>query len=185
LKVVVHAPVTGLHESVVQGSKSLQPAPGAENWHPVAGLQVSVVHRLPSLQTMALPWQTPLVHLSLTVHTVPSEHANVLFANTHPDAGLHESVVQGLLSLQLWGAPTQEPWLQKSPTVHALPSLQAAELLVKVQPPGLTHPSVVQGLLSLQVAPATPWQLPAMHTSTVVHTLPSLQELLLNWPWHP
>lgn len=72
---------------------------------PVAGLQVSVVHGLLSLQ--------------------------VIETCVHPVAGLHESVVQALLSLQLVAVP---PWHvppeQTSFLVHALPSLHEAVLFV-------------------------------------------------------
>src|SRR5262245_39239378 len=79
--------------------------------HPVAGLQVSVVHGLPSLQTSAVPAvQTPLWQVSLplqrfaSAHEVPFESAVAV----QPVVGLQPSVVQGLLSLQTSGAPVAQ-----------------------------------------------------------------------------
>jgi hypothetical protein len=73
---------------------------------PVAGLQVSVVQTLLSLQTRGAPgWQAPPEHTSLTVQASPSEQATVLLALTQPLAGLQVSVVHTLLSLQLNAVP--------------------------------------------------------------------------------
>ena len=97
---------------------------------PVAGLQVSVVQGLLSLQTAAVPaWQLPPPHASPVVHALPSSHGLVLLVKTQPVAGLQVSVVQALLSSQTTGAPgTQAPPPQMSPVVQALPSLHATVL---------------------------------------------------------
>ena len=50
------------------------------NTHPVAGLQLSVVQTLASLQTTAAPaWQLPPLHVSPAVQELPSSQALVLF----------------------------------------------------------------------------------------------------------
>src|SRR5439155_14353096 len=43
---------------------------------PVAGLQLSSVHTLPSLQLSGVPaWHAPAWHVSAPLHALPSEHA--------------------------------------------------------------------------------------------------------------
>jgi hypothetical protein len=150
-------PVTGLHVSVVQGLPSSQltgvPPPhvppeqmlsvvhalpvlhGAALFvctHPDAGLQLSSVHTLPSLQSTAGPgWHVPPPQTSLDVQALPSSHGAVLLAWVQPVAGLQASSVQGLLSLQLGaGPPTHVPPEHVSLAVQAFPSLQGAVLLV-------------------------------------------------------
>jgi hypothetical protein len=96
---------------------------------PVAGLQLSVVQSLVSLQTIGSPMQLPAplqesdwVQRLESLHEVP---AGVLVA-VQPVAGLQLSMVQLLVSSQNTGAP----WVQLpapsqvSPFVHALLSLQ-------------------------------------------------------------
>ena len=68
--------------------------------NPFAALHESVVHTLPSLQTIAVPVHTPPEQTSPVVHRLPSLQAAVLAVCTQPEAGLHESSVHGLLSLQ-------------------------------------------------------------------------------------
>jgi hypothetical protein len=54
--------------------------PSVPAWtQPVAGLQLSVVHGLPSLQFGAEPpWQVPPPHTSFVVHAFPSLQGAVL-----------------------------------------------------------------------------------------------------------
>ena len=170
-------PVAGLQLSVVQTLLSLQTiaVPGRQlpppqvspvvhaspssqalalfvYTHPVAGLQVSVVQMLLSLQTVAAPpWQVPAPQTSPVVQAFPSSQALVLFVNTHPEAGLQLSVVHTLPSLQTTAAPPwHEPPPQVSPDVQAFASSQAAVLFVKTQPVAGLHVSFVHTLLSLQ-----------------------------------
>ena len=126
-------PVAGLQPSVVQPlpSSQLTAAPGTHCpplhvslWvqalpssqgsvlfvcvQPLAGLQPSVVHTLPSLQPAAGPGlQAPPAHASPVVQALPSSHDALLLTWTHPVAGLQLSSVQGLPSLQLTGSLTQ------------------------------------------------------------------------------
>jgi len=148
---------------------------------PVAGLQASSVHTLPSLQLGgAPPTQTPPAQVSLVVHELPSLQATVLLVCAQPVAGLQASSVQTLASSQLGGAPpTHTPPAQVSLVVHALPSLHGAVLLVCVQPdPGL-QASSVQTLPSSQFGGAPPTHVPAAQVSPVVQALPSLQGAVL------
>jgi hypothetical protein len=120
---------------------------------PVAGLHVSVVHTLLSLQMAGEPgWHVPPPQVSSVVQASPSSQATVLFVKTHPDAGSHVSVVQGLSSLQTTAVPGwQAPAPQVSPVVHALPSSQAIVLFVKTHPVAGLQVSLVQTLPSLHV----------------------------------
>ena len=77
-------------------------------WQPVAGVQLSVVQALPSLQLRAEPAvQVPPWQVSLPLHRLASLHAVPLVteANWHPVDVLQLSVVQGLPSLQLRAEP--------------------------------------------------------------------------------
>jgi len=71
-------------------------------WHPRIGLQLSVVHALPSLQTGAVPVvHTPLWHVSSPLQRLPSAHEEP-FGSTvllHTPA-LQTSLVHGLPSVQ-------------------------------------------------------------------------------------
>ena len=116
---------------------------------PVAGLQLSVVQTLSSLQSTAVPaWQPPSLQTSPVVQAFPSLQTATLFAWEQPATGLQASVVQGLLSLQSRGTPpTQEAdALQASPVVQALPSSQVvpAGRAVCVHPPAAVHPSIFE-----------------------------------------
>jgi len=71
----MHTPLLGLHRSAVQGSWSSQ-SRGANSHSPVSGLQLSFVHRSPSLQYFEVLTQPPST------------------------VGLHSSVVQGFPSSQ-------------------------------------------------------------------------------------
>ena len=65
----------------------------------MAGSQLSVVHALLSLHTVAAPERhVPNAHTSPVVHALPSSQAFVLLAKTQPVAGLQLSVVQPLPS---------------------------------------------------------------------------------------
>jgi hypothetical protein len=157
------------------------------NTQPVAGLHVSVVHALLSLQTTAAPaWQTPPPHVSPAVQALPSLHAAVLFVNTQPVAGLQLSVVHGLLSLHTTAVPAlQTPPPHVSPAVQALPSLHAAVLFVKTQPVAGLQLSVVHGLLSLHTTAVPGLHRPPPHVSPAVQALPSLHAAVLFVKTHP
>jgi hypothetical protein len=189
---VATQPVAGLQLSAVQGLLSLhttavpahtpavhwspavhalpsvQPVPFGTGvvTQPVAGLQPSVVHWFPSLQTIAVPAQTPALHWSPEVQAVPSLQT-VPFGTlvmVHPVAGLQLSVVHALPSLQTTAVPVQTPLRHWSPEVQRLPSLQIVPFatLVVVQPvPGL-QPSTVHPFPSLQTISVPP-QIPAVH----------------------
>jgi hypothetical protein len=87
---------------VVHALPSSQAAPEFVNTQPVAGLQVSVVQVMPSLQTSGVPaTHAPPAQASPVVHAFPSVQGFVLFAKTHVSVvALHVSVVHGLPSLQ-------------------------------------------------------------------------------------
>ena len=204
--VKTHAPVAGLHASSVQALLSPQTtgAPGTQDpdehvspvvhafpslhaavllacWQPVAGLQLSSVHRLLSLHdTAAPPTQAPDEQVSPLVHAFPSSQAAVLFTYAHPVAGLQLSLVQTLLSLQVTAAtPTHVPPEQVSPVVQAFPSSQTAVLFACAQPVAGLQLSSVQGLLSLQVTAVPPTHAPPEHASPVVQAFPSSQAAVL------
>ena len=148
---------------------------------PVAGLQESVVHGLPSEHGRVPPAvHAPLMQMSLNVHTLPSEHAALVFAWTQPLIGSQVSAVQGLLSSQVAAEPgTHAPPAQTSPWVQPLLSEQPSLLNTNVQPSAGSHVSVVQGLPSLhgRLAPGT--HAPAAQTSPTVQRLLSLQPSVL------
>jgi hypothetical protein len=148
---------------------------------PDAGLQVSLVQALPSLQTTTVPpWHVPPLQASPVVQALPSSHAAELFVWAQPVAGLHESSVHGLLSLQLVaGPPWHVPPPQVSPVVHALPSSHGAVLFVATQPLAGSHESSVQGLPSSQTTAVPGWHDPPPQASPVVHALPSSHGLVL------
>jgi hypothetical protein len=87
-------------------------------------LHESLVHKLPSLQTVAAPEvHAPAEHLSPTVHALPSLHALALAANLQPATMSQLSLVHGLLSLHTTALPaTQLVPLHASPTVQTEPS---------------------------------------------------------------
>ncbi len=103
-----HAPLTQW-SLVVHGELSLQevPAAAAVNVQPFAGLQVSTVQTLPSLQPrLPVPEHVPPAQVSPVVHALPSLQLAVLFVATQaPVEGEQLSVVQTLLSLQVFGVP--------------------------------------------------------------------------------
>lgn len=148
---------------------------------PTTGSHESVVHTLPSSHAVPPePMHTPLLHVSVGVHWLPSLHGAVLLVCTQPIVGWHESSVYELPSSQLGAAPpTHAPPEQVSPVVHASPSLQGAVLAACQQPVAGEQPSVVQTLLSSQLGAGPPVHEPAEQTSLVVHWLPSSHGRLL------
>src|SRR6266481_4417480 len=95
--------------------------------HPVAGLHVSLVQTLLSLQSVGgPPTQLPPLQVSFDVHALLSLQGSLLLVWVQPVAGLQASSVQALLSSQLGGAPpVQTPFRQTSFDVHALLSLHS------------------------------------------------------------
>jgi hypothetical protein len=91
---------------------------------PVPLLHESLVHKLLSLHTVALPGlQAEAAHTSPTEHALPSLHGEVLALNAQPSLASQLSSVQGLLSLQPSTLPDlHTPLEHASPTVHTLPS---------------------------------------------------------------
>jgi hypothetical protein len=78
--------------------------------HPVAGLHVSVVQILLSLQFLAVPAQNPPAQTSLSVQALLSLHGAVLSVCMQaPVAGSQESSVQTLPSSQRTTASSQSP----------------------------------------------------------------------------
>jgi hypothetical protein len=73
----------------------------------VAGLQVSAVQGLLSLQSTPMPAHLPAVHLSPVVHALPSSHiaSSGLFTLAQPVIVSQLSIVQSLLSLHVTGVP--------------------------------------------------------------------------------
>jgi hypothetical protein len=104
---------------VVQASPSSHGALLLVLTQPLAGLQLSSVHTLLSLQFGGgPPRQEPPLQVSLVVHALPSLHGALLLACTHPMAGLQLSSVQTLLSSQFTGSLTHAWLSQCSLVVH-------------------------------------------------------------------
>ena len=123
--------------------------------------QLSVVHKLPSSHTNALPGtHAPPAHASPVVHKLPSLHGRLFVAAMQPVLVLQVSVVQGLPSSQLSMAPDWHwpPW-HASPMVQALPSEQAPEITLNTQPLAGAQLSLVHTLPSLHAIAA-----PETHT---------------------
>ena len=141
----------------MQTLPSLQVALISVCTHPVAGSQLSAVHALWSLQSVAAPGrQAPPPQTSPAVHALPSLHALDVFVWKQPEAGLHPSLVQTL------------------PSLHV-----TDDVSVNTQPVAGAHESTVHALLSLQTRVPVGWQLEERHRSPVVHALPSLQDSVL------
>jgi len=212
-----HTPVDGLQESSVHGLSSLQlvavPPTHAPPEHaspvvhafpssqaavlftnshdPVAGLQLSSVQALPSLQTVDEPGtHRPSRQLSPVVQAFPSLQALPVFGRCAqiPVSGTQASSVHGFPSSQRGPVPgTHAPPEQVSPVVQAFPSSQLAVLFAYSHSPvvGL-HASSVQPLLSLQTVGVPATQLPPEQTSPTVQALPSLQlAVLLTYSHSP
>jgi hypothetical protein len=135
-------------------------------WHPVAGLQLSVVQAFPSLQVSAVPAaQVPDWQVSAPLQALPSGQG-VPFETgvvVHPVEGLQPSVVHTLPSLHVGGVPAvQVPdWQvsapsQASPSEHDVPFATA----VLTQPVAGLQESVVHGFPSLQLGAVPAVQLP-------------------------
>ncbi len=160
----------------VHASESSQGAVLFVCTHPVAGLQLSSVQGLPSLQLSA----GPLLHLeprqlSCVVHASPSSQGSRLWMLVHPNDGLHPSLVHRFPSSHSRaGPPVHPPPEQLSCVVHALPSSQGAVFWVWVHPVAESHPSSVHALPSLQLF-AGPSHVPLAQASGAVHASPSLQ----------
>jgi hypothetical protein len=126
-------------------------------WHPVTGLQLSVVHALPSLQTRGVPpAQKPLWQVSSPLQTLPSVHDEPSASAVcwQPATGSQLSVVHEFESPQARGAPAvHEPLWQVSLPLQTLPSAHDEPFgragLLHAPP---EHTSLVQGLPSAHSA---------------------------------
>jgi hypothetical protein len=112
---------------------------------PELGLQLSVVHTLPSSgQLSAAPlMQAPPLQVSLVVQALLSLQGRLLFVLTQPELGSHVSVVQTLPSSgQLSGGPPRQAPapLQVSLVVQALLSLQGVPVGWKLSPGQMVPP---------------------------------------------
>ncbi len=151
---------------------------------PSADTQKSVVHGLPSLQTLAVPVHLPLWQASLRVQLSPSSQMLPLARGVKtqlPLVASQVSVVHALLSLQVAGEPAQTPAVHLSLAVHDLPSSQVVPsvTLVNTQLPVVaSQVSLVQPLLSVQTL-AVPPHLPLVQASLRVQARPSLQAVPL------
>jgi hypothetical protein len=147
--------------------------------HPVAGLQLSVVQGLPSLQSSGVPvvqapaWQVSLPsQRSLSAHDVPFASGLVW----QPVIGSQVSAVQAFPSLQSSGAPlVHTPAWQVSAPLQTVPSLHDVPLItgVLVHPNTGSQPSAVQGFASVQLRAVPPVQVPDWQISLPLHTSPS------------
>jgi hypothetical protein len=96
--------VPARHVEKAQASPVVQAFPSSQAivlftvTQPVAGLQLSVVQRLPSSQLSGVPTQAPPEHVSPVVQALPSLHAFTLLAWTQSPWASHVSVEQGLPS---------------------------------------------------------------------------------------
>ena len=137
---------------VVQALPSLHARLLTANTQPVPGLQLSVVHKLLSLQVIPVPAHALAAQMSPLVQALPSSQIAVLAVFRQPVAELHESVVHGFASLQ-FSVPVElhRPPEHVSPVVHALPSLHGRAFAVYLQPVAATQASSVQVLPSLQM----------------------------------
>jgi len=147
---------------------------------PVAGLQVSVVQTLLSLQLSAVPAvQDPLWQVSAPLQTSPSGHGVPLVTDAwpHPKTGSQVSVVQTLLSLQLSAVPAvHDPLWQVSVPLHTLASAHEVPFSTGVfaQPVAGLQLSVVHTLPSLQLSAVPAVHVPLWQVSVPLHTLPSV-----------
>jgi hypothetical protein len=203
-------PLSALHESIVHAFPSLQlsvvPAVHTPTWHvsaplhtvpsahdvplataaltqPRATSQLSVVQTFPSLQLSGVPAvHTPLWHVSLPLHTVPSAH-ELPFATAvfwQPVTGLQLSVVQTLPSLQLSGVPAVHvPFWQVSTPLHTVPSAHDVPFATAAfwQPLAALQESMVHGLPSLQLSGVPVVQVPFRQVSAPLHTVPSAHDV--------
>ena len=125
-------PLWQLSETVHTLPSASQPVPlttALKTQAPFAGLQLSVVQLLPSLQIAATPGlQAPLAHASPCVQPLPSLQAALLLVCVQPVTALHASLVHGFPSSQL-SAPLATqlvPWQLSLGVQTLLSALQAA-----------------------------------------------------------
>ena len=148
---------------------------------PVTGLQFSVVQGFLSSQVLGpLGVQTPTLQISPTVQLLLSSHLAVLKPCSQPAIASQLSSVHGLPSSQLIGLPAlHKPLAHTSPLLQTVPSSQGSVLLVKMQPDFTSQLSVVHNLPSSQIFWLPGLQAPLLHWSFTVHTLLSVQNALL------
>ena len=181
-----HTPLT--HASpVVQGSPSSQGPWLATCTQPMAGLHESTVHGRPSSHWIAAkPVHLPLVQVPGVLHLLPSVQAPPSATGVCVQAPtvaqvsvVHRSPSSqglGLSGLHLPSAHCS-PVVQTLPSSHAEPSAMA----VNVQPLVGSQVSVVHVSPSSQAPALLPaWQVPPLHVSPVVQTLPALQVAVLG-----
>jgi hypothetical protein len=125
---------------------------------PLAGLHVSSVHTLPSLQFGAVPaWHDPPPHTSAPLQALPSEHETVFGAFTQPLAALHESSVHTLPSLQFGAVPAwHDPPPHTSAPLQAFPSEHEPVTLFVWQVPVALQVSASSHAVSLELPQAEP-----------------------------
>ena len=119
------------HTPLAQTSLALHALPSsqlsvllANRQLPVALSQESLVHALPSTQTLIAPGTQPAeTHWSPTVHALPSVHGLLLAVCVQPAILSQASLVHGLASSQFNAAPAEQmPPTHVSLVVHTLPS---------------------------------------------------------------
>jgi hypothetical protein len=177
---------------VVQAFPSSQGAVLGVCTHPLAGLQLSFVHTLPSLQLGAgPPPQLPPLQVSLVVQAFPSLQGALFGTWVQPVAGAHPSVVQPLASSHGTGSLTQACATQRSLVVQWSVSAQSALVLQQPasgacwQPLAGLQLSAVQVFPSLQSVGGPPAQPPPLQTSPVVQGFPSSQDTAFGTCVHP
>jgi hypothetical protein len=151
---------------------------GAKSHIPVAGTQLSVVHRLLSLHTTGVNTQPVIAEQLSVVHRLPSLQVMVVWVHVPP---LQLSVVHMSLSLQFIGAPGEQTPLplqvsaivQASPSSHIIPAATGSPL-VQFPVPGSQPPWKQTGGAG-QVFGLPDWQLPPEQASFSVQALPSVQ----------
>jgi hypothetical protein len=138
--------------------------------------------------TLFEPTHTPLTHVSVRVHALPSLHVLPLVG-----VGVEHSPVAGLQVPAVWHEspalqttgfePTHAPLLHKSVCVHALPSLHEVVLgatgLEHTPVPGSQTPGTWHTSDAVHVTSFDPTHVPLLHVSVFVQALPSLQAVVL------
>ena len=144
---------------------------------PAVALQRSSVQGFWSSQVSAAPGKhKPPLHVSLSVHALPSVHGAALKTWSQPLSGVHGSSVQGLPSSQTTAAPGwQLPPPQASFCVQTSPSEQGAVLFAWLHSPVLEQLSVVQGFWSSHTVASPGRHLPLRQLPSPVHGSPSSQ----------
>lgn len=169
--------------SIVQALPSLQNSVFTVKTQPLALLQLSSVHKLPSLQASKLPAaHSPNVQMSPEVHALLSSQGKLFatFLQLLLPGRKFPLCTGSCRRKPAESAAMQTPLAHTSPLVQALLSSQTFELLVKLQPLALSHTSSVQGLLSLQTTAFPLAHAPAAQASPAVHASPSSHALALN-----